>query len=93
MVIWVLYKRFKNIWPREKWQHYNTKYDKNKNVRTGKSSSFFVVVDAALLLLLRFVVASLCLCSDGYVLRFDRKRFCVLTASVVFFVPMMMVQC
>ena len=60
MVIWVLYKRFKNIWPRAKWQHYNTKY--NKNVRAGKSSSFFVlvlvVVDAALLLLLRFVVAS-----------------------------------
>ena len=60
--MWVLYKRFLKTGLEQNENTITQKYDKNENVRTGKSSSFFVlvvvVVVAALLLLLRFVVAS-----------------------------------
>ena len=96
MVMWVLYKRFKKYMAQSKNDNTITQnmikirmFVRGKVLRSSSSS----------LLTLRCccycasLSLRLCLCSDGYVLRFDRKRFRVLTASVVFFVPMMIVQC
>ena len=54
MVIWVLYKRFLKNGPEQNDNTITQKYDKNRNVRTGK----VICSSSSLSLSFRFVVAS-----------------------------------
>ena len=88
MAIWVLYKRFKNIYGPE--QNDNTITQNMIKIKVFVPGKVLRSLSSSLLTLrcccyCASLSLRLCLCSDGYVLRFDRKRFRVLTASVVFF--------